>query len=79
MSITTSEGCPYKISIVGVGLIDILRRVVHKIDYRSWSTINIEGLSTVKNKYLCLEMVFLIHGLGECEGVGEDSGHGLVI
>ena len=22
---------------------------------------------------------FLIHGLGKCEGVGEDSGHGLVI
>ena len=79
MSITTSEGCSYKISIVGVSPIDILRRVVYKIDYRSWSTINTGGLSTVKNKYLCLEMVFLIHGLGECEGVGEDSGHGLVI
>ena len=23
--------------------------------------------------------VFLIHGLGRCEGVGEDSGHGVVI
>ena len=23
--------------------------------------------------------IFLIHGLGKCEGVGEDSGHGLVI
>ena len=79
MSITTSEGCPYKISIVGVGPIDLLRRVVHKIDYRSRFTINIGGLSTVKNKYFCLEMVFLIHGLDECEGVGEDSGHGLVI
>ena len=79
MSITTSEGCPYKISIVGVDPIDILQRVVHKIDYRSRSTINIGGLSTVKNKYLCLEMVFLIHGLGECKGVGEDSGHRLVI
>ena len=22
--------------------------------------------------------IFLIHGLGKCEGVGEDSGHGLV-
>ena len=40
---------------------DIHRRVVHKIDYRSLSTIYIGGLSTVKNKYLCLEMVF-IHG-----------------
>ena len=49
------------ISIVGVCPIDIHRRVVHKIDYRSLSTIYIGGLSTVKNKYLCLEMVF-IHG-----------------
>ena len=50
------------ISIVGVGPIDIHQRVVHKkIDYRSQSTIYIGGLSTVKNKYLCLEMVF-IHG-----------------
>ena len=24
-------------------------------------------------------IIFLIHGLGKCEGVGEDSGHGLVI
>ena len=23
--------------------------------------------------------IFLIHSLGKCEGVGEDSGHGLVI
>ena len=23
--------------------------------------------------------IFLIHGLGKCEGVGEDWGHGLVI
>ena len=33
----------------------------------------------VKNKYLCFEIMFLIHGLGKCEGVGEDSGHGLII
>ena len=49
------------ISIVGVCPIDIHRRVVHKIDYRSMSTIYFGGMSTVKNKYLCLEMVF-IHG-----------------
>ena len=49
------------ISIFGVCPIDIHRRVVHKIDYQSLSTIYIGGLSTVKNKYLCLEMVF-IHG-----------------
>ena len=24
-------------------------------------------------------IIFLIHGLGKCERVGEDSGHGLVI
>ena len=58
VSITTSKGFPYKISIVGVGPIDIHRRVVHKIGYRSRSTIYIEGLSTVKNKYLSLKMVF---------------------
>ena len=51
----------YIISIVGVCLIDIHRRVVHKIDYRSLFTIYIRELSTIKNKYLCLEMVF-IHG-----------------
>ena len=26
------------------------------------------------NKYFCLEMIF-VHGLGICEGVGEDSRH----
>ena len=36
-----------------------------KIDYRSQSTIYIGGLSTVKNKYLFLEMVF-IHGKDAC-------------
>ena len=51
----------YIISIVGVCPIDKHRRVVHKIDYRSLSTIYIRRLSTVKNKDLCLEMVF-IHG-----------------
>ena len=24
-------------------------------------------------------IIFLLYGLGKCEGVGEDSGHGLVI
>ena len=65
-----SEGCPYNINRRSRPN-DIHRRVFHNIDYRSRSTIYIEGLSTVKNKYLCLEMV-LIHGLGKCEGVGED-------
>ena len=48
-------------SIVEVCPIDIHRRVVHKIDYQSVSTIYIGGLSTGKHKYLCLKMVF-IHG-----------------
>ena len=73
MSITTSEGCPYKISIVGVGPIDIHRRVVHKIGYRSRSTIYIGGLSKTNT---FVGNGFLIHGLGKCEGVGEDSRHG---
>ena len=46
-------------SIVGVCPIDIHRRVVHKIDYRSVSTIYIGGLSTSKHKYHCLEMTFI--------------------
>ena len=49
------------ISIVGVCPTDIHRRVAHKIDYQNPSTIYIGGLSTVKNKYLCLEMI-IIHG-----------------
>ena len=60
------------ISIVGVCPIDIHRRLVHKIDYRSLSTIYIGGFSAVKNKYLCLEMVFI---MAKCmfEGVSENS------
>ena len=60
------------ISIVGVCSIDIHRRVVHSIDYRSRSTIYIGGLSTVKNKYLCLEWFSFME---KCmfEGVSEDS------
>ena len=54
-------GVVHIISIVGVCPVDIHRRFVHNIDYRSRSTIYIGGLSTVKNKYPCLEMVF-IHG-----------------
>ena len=49
--------------------------MVHKkIDYRSMSTIYIGGLSTVKNKYFCLEMVF-IHGKKKYmfEGVSGNS------
>ena len=57
----SSEDCP--IDILGGFSIDIHQRVVQKkkIDYQSMSTIYIGGLSTFKNKYFCLEMVF-IHG-----------------
>ena len=58
-------------SIVRVCPIDIHRRVVYKIDYRSVSTIYIGGLSTGKNKYLCLKMAKCMF-----EGVGEDLIHG---
>ena len=65
-------------SIVGVCPIDIHRRVVHKIDYQSVSTIYIGGLSKGKHKYRCLKMVF-IHGKMMFEGVGEDLIHDLKI
>ena len=33
-----------------------------------------------REQHVCFENdVLLIHGLGKCEGVGEDSGHGLVM
>ena len=62
--ISIVEGCP----------IDIHRRVVHKIDYRSLSTIYIGGLSTVKNKYLVWKWFSFME---ECmfEGVSENSRH----
>ena len=38
-----------------------------------------EGCPQLKTNTFVLKIMFLIHGLGKCEGVGEDSGHGLVI
>ena len=39
-----------------------------------------EGFPLFKtNTFVLKSDIFLIHGLGKCEGVGEDSGHGLVI
>ena len=36
--------------------------------------------SVFENNKFCFENgVFLIHGLGKCEGVSEDSRHGMVI
>ena len=38
-----------------------------------------EGCPQLKTNTFILKIMFLIHGLGKCEGVSEDSGHGLVI
>ena len=49
------------------------RRVVPYI-YRHFGSVFSKTTSFIlKSDY------FLIHGLGKCKGVGEDSGHGLVI
>ena len=56
-SVGVPEGSPE----LGKGNSGWVPSVVHKIDYRRVFTIYIGGLSTIKNKYLCLEMVF-IHG-----------------
>ena len=39
----------------------------------------LEGCPQLKTNTFVLKIMFLIHGLDKCEGVGEDSGHGLVI
>ena len=62
MSITISEGSPYKISIVGVG-----------------SLLISEGCPQLKTNIFVLKIMFLIRGLGKCEGVGEDLGYELVV
>ena len=38
-----------------------------------------EGCPQIKTNIFVLKIRFLIHGLGRCEGVGEDSRHGLVM
>ena len=38
-----------------------------------------EGCPQLKTNTFVLKIMFLIRSLGKCEGVGEDSGHGLVI
>ena len=49
------------------------RRIVHKIIYRSMSTIYIGGLTTSKTNIFVLETIF-IHGTRR---VDEDSKHGI--
>ena len=38
-----------------------------------------EGCPQLKTNIFVLKIMFLIHGLGKCEGVGEDSGYELVM
>ena len=38
-----------------------------------------DSVFSIKTRFVLKSDIFLIHGLGKCEGVGEDSGHGLVI
>ena len=37
-----------------------------------------KGCPQLKTNTFVLKIMLLIHDLGKCEGVGEDSGHGLV-
>ena len=54
---------------------ELYRRVVHKVDYQSMSTIYVGRLSTEKNKYLCFENGF--HTWQRmCERVSKYSRHG---
>ena len=38
-----------------------------------------EGCPQIKTNIFVLKIRFLIHGLGKCEGVGDDSGYELVM
>ena len=71
-----SEGSPNKISIVGVGLIDIHRRVVHTQYQSSETTQLIYIHRRVVHKQIKTKV--LIRGLGRCEGVVEDSGYEMI-
>ena len=61
-----------KISIVGDGPIDMHWRVVHN-QYQSSETVQLIYIHrrVVHKK---INIIIFIRGLGECEGVGEDSG-----
>ena len=37
------------------------------------------SIFSITTGFVLKMIIFLIHGLGKCEGVGEDSRHGLVI
>ena len=68
------ENCP--IIHVG-GAHELFRRVTQQIHLEGLSNIFIsEGCPQLKQIFLFGKMIF-IHGLGMCEGVGEDSRHGI--
>ena len=44
-----------------------------------WGVTISEGCPQLKTNTFVLKIMLLIHGLGKCERVGEDLGHGLII
>ena len=55
---------------------ELFQRVIQQIHLRGLSNVFItEGCPQIKQIF-CLEMIF-IHGISMCEGVGEDSSHGI--
>ena len=67
------ENCP---TIHVEGAHELFQRVTQQIHLGGLSNVfKIGGLPIIKNKYFCLETIF-IHGINMREGVGEDSRHG---
>ena len=48
----------------------------NKFTTEDCSTYLYRRVSHKENKYFCLETIF-VHGISMCEGVGEDSRHGI--
>ena len=56
---------------------ELFRRVTQQIHLGGLSNVFIsEGCPQIKQIFFCLETIF-IHGIIMCEGVGEDSRHGI--
>ena len=53
------------------------RELPNKFTSEDCPTYYIEGLSSIKTNILVGKEMIFIHGLGMCEGVGEDSRHGI--
>ena len=80
MSITISEGSPYKnyqssesAQLIYIGGLST------KYIIGVGPLLILEGCPHLETNTFVLKVVFLMHGLDKCEGVGEYSGHGLVI